>query len=151
MRCLTLECEPGYLGIQFSGIMNRITFIKHYLLAILVFNLAACSTLQEVSVENAMRNSKPSGVDYGSLVEVKTFDKQTAKFRVTVMNADGLGGSKAFFRYEDMASLKVEGPKNSGDDAWMIIGGILGAAALIWLIASADSVRVCSPSPCENP
>ena len=137
--------------MQSSGIMNRMTFIKHYLLAILVFNLAACSTLQEVSVENAMRNSKPSGVDYGSLVEVKTFDKQTAKFRVTVMNADGLGGSKAFFRYEDMASLKVEGPKNSGDDAWMIIGSILGAAALIWLVASADSVKVCSPSPCENP
>ncbi|MGB5290363.1 MAG: hypothetical protein WBN41_02785 [Lysobacterales bacterium] len=127
------------------------TFIKHYLLAILVFNLAACSTLQEVSVENAMRNSKPPGVDYGSLVEVKTFDKQTAKFRVTVMNADGLGGSKEFFRYEDMASLKVEGPKTSGEDTWMIIGGILGAAALIWLIASADSVKVCSPSPCERP
>jgi len=125
------------------------TFIKHYLLAILVFNLAACSTLQEVSVENAMRNSKPSGVDYGSLVEVKTFDKQTEKFRVTVMNDDGLGGSKTFFRYEDMTSLKVEGPKNSGEDAWMIIGGILGAAALIWLISSADSVKVCSPTPCE--
>jgi hypothetical protein len=127
------------------------TFIKYYLLAILVFNLAACSTLQEVSVENAMRNSKPSGVDYGSLVEIRTFDKQTAKFRVTVMNADGLGGSKAFFRYEDMASLKVEGPKSSGEDTWMIIGGILGAAALIWLVASADSVKVCSPSPCSNP
>lgn len=127
------------------------TFLKHYLLAILVFNLAACSTLQEVSVENAMRNSRPSGVDYGSLVEVKTFDKQTAKFRVTVMNADGLGGSKNFFRYEDMASLKVEGPKSSGEDAWMIIGGILGAAALVWLISSADSVRVCSPAPCESP
>jgi hypothetical protein len=56
-------------------------------LAILVLNLTACSTLQEVSVENAMRNSKPSGVDYGSLVEVKTFDKQTVKFRVSVMNA----------------------------------------------------------------
>ena len=131
--------------------MSRMTFIKHYVLAILVFNLAACSTLQEVSVENAMRNTKPSGVDYGSLVEVRTFDKQTAKFRVTVMNADGLGGSKAFFRYEDMASLKVEGPKSSGEDTWMIIGGILGAAALIWLIASADSVKVCSPSPCSNP
>ena len=127
------------------------TFIKYYLLAILVFNLAACSTLQEVSVENAMRNTKPSGVDYGSLVEVRTLDKQTAKFRVTVMNADGLGGSKAFFRYEDMASLKVEGPKSSGEDAWMIIGGILGAAALIWLVASSDSVKVCSPSPCSNP
>ena len=127
------------------------TFIKHYLLAILVFNLAACSTLQEVSVENAMRNSRPSGVDYGSLVEIKTFDKQTAKFRVTVMNADGLGGSKAFYRYEDMASLKVEGPKNSGEDAWMIIGGILGVAALVWLVGNADTVRVCSPAPCENP
>ena len=127
------------------------TFIKHYLLAILVFNLAACSTFQEVSVEKAMRNSRPSGVDYGSLVEVKTFDKQSAKFRVTVMNADGLGGSNDFFRYEDMASLKVEGPKNSGEDTWMIIGGVLGAAALIWLISSADSVKVCSPSPCDVP
>ena len=127
------------------------TFIKHYLLALLVFNLAACSTFQEVSVQKAMRNSSPPGVDYGSLVEVKTFDKQTEKFRVTVINADGLGGSKKFFRYEDMASLKVEAPKSKSDDTWMIIGGILGAAALIWLIASADSVRVCSPSPCERP
>jgi len=127
------------------------TFIRHYLLALLVFNLAACSTLQEVSVENAMRNSKPSGVDYGSLVEIKTFDKQTAKFRVTVMNADGLGGSKAFYRYEDMASLKVEGPKSSNEDAWAIIGGILGVAALVWLIGNADTVKVCSPSPCEFP
>ncbi len=127
------------------------TFIKHYLLALLIFNLTACSTFQQVSVQNAMRNSRPSGVDYGSLVEVKTFDKQSAKFRVTVMNADGLGGSKEFFRYEDMASLKVEGPKTSGEDTWMIIGGILGAAALIWLISSADSVRVCSSSPCERP
>lgn len=127
------------------------TFIKHYVLALLVFNLAACSTFQEVSVQNAMRNSPPSGVDYGSLVEVKTFDKQTKKFRVTVINADGLGGSKNFFRYEDMASLKVEGPKNNSDDTWMIIGGILGTAALIWLFASADSVKVCSPSPCERP
>lgn len=125
------------------------TFLKHYLLAILIFNLAACSTLQEVSVEQAMRNTKPTGVDYGSLVEVRTFEKQTAKFRVTVMNADGLGGSKEFFRYEDMASLKVEGPKTSSEDTWMIIGGILGAAALVWLVASADSVKVCSPSPCE--
>ena len=127
------------------------TFIKHYLLALLVFNLSACAAFQEVSVQKAMRNSPPPGVDYGSLVEVKTFDKQTEKFRVTVINADGLGGSKYFFRYEDMASLKVEAPKSNSDDTWMIIGGILGAAALIWLVASADSVRVCSPSPCERP
>lgn len=127
------------------------TFIKHYLLALLIFNLTACSTFQEVSVQNAMRNSRPSGVDYGSLVEVRTFDKQSAKFRVTVMNADGLGGSKEFFRYEDMASLKVEAPKSDNGDTWMIIGGILGAVALGILISNADSVSVCSPSPCDRP
>jgi hypothetical protein len=127
------------------------TFIRHYLLALLIFNLAACTTLQPVSVENAMKRSPPRGVDYGSLVQVKTFDKKTAKFRVTVINADGLGGSQNFFRYEDMASLKVEAPKNNSNDTWMIIGGILGAAALVFLISSADSVSVCTSTPCENP
>ena len=127
------------------------TFIKYYLLALLVFNLAACSTLQPVNVESAMKNSPPRGVDYGSLVQVKTLDKQTAKFRVTVINADGLGGSKKFYRYENMASLKVEAPKSNSGDTWMIIGGILGAAALIFLVANADSVSVCTPTPCDRP
>ena len=127
------------------------TFIRYYLLALLVFNLAACTTLQSVSVENAMKNSSPRGVDYGSLVQVKTFDKQTAKFRVTVINSNGLGGSQNFYRYEDMASLKVEAPKSNSNDTWMIIGGILGAAALVFLISSADSVSVCTSTPCENP
>ena len=126
-------------------------FFKHYLLALLVFNLAACATFQEVSVQNAMKKSPPSSVDYGSLVEVKTFDKQTAKFRVTVINADGLGGSKDFFRYEDMISLKVEAPKSNNNDTWIIIGGILGAAALVFLIANVDAVPVCSPTPCDSP
>lgn len=127
------------------------TFIKYYLLALLVFNLTACSTLQPVSVEGAMKNSPPRGVDYGSLVQVKTLDKKTAKFRVTVINADGLGGSKKFYRYENMASLKVETPGNNSGDTWMIIGGILGAAALIFLVANADSVSVCTPTPCDRP
>lgn len=129
------------------------TFIKHYLLALLFFNLAACSTLQPVSVESAMHNSLPASVDYGSLVEVKTLDKKTAKFRVTVINPDGLGGSQNFYRYEDMASLKVEVPSSNSnsDNAWLILGGILGAAALVFLVANADSIKVCSPSPCDRP
>ena len=127
------------------------TFIRYYLLALLVFNLTACSTLQQVSVEDAMRKSPPRGVDYGSLVQVKTFDKKTAKFRVTVINADGLGGKQNFYRYEDMASLKVDAPKSDNSDTWMIIGGILGAVALGILISNADSVSVCSPSPCDRP
>ena len=126
-------------------------FIRHYLLALLVFNLAACSSLQPVSVEGAMRGSPPRGVDYGSLVEVKTFDQQAVKFRVTRLNAEGLGGSEDFYRYEDMASLKVESPGQNNKNATSIILGVLGVAALVFLVANADSVAVCSPSPCETP
>jgi hypothetical protein len=125
------------------------TFIKHYLLALLVFNLLGCSAMQTVSVESAMKYSPPQGVDYGSLVEVKTLDKYTAKFRVTVINADGLGGSENFYRYENMASLKVEGPKNKNNNTGTILLSILGAAALVFLIANADSVSVCSVPPCD--
>jgi len=128
-------------------------FIKHYLLALLVFNLAACSSMQSVNVENAMQHSPPRGVDYGSLVEVKTLDKRTVQFRVTAINADGLGGGDSFYRYEDMSSLKVERPENQnkGSNATAIILGILGAAALVFLVANADTVVVCSPSPCDPP
>jgi len=127
------------------------TFIKHYLLALLVFNLAACSTLQPVSVESAMQNSPPPSVDYGSLVEVKTLAGQTVKFRVTVINADGLGGNQGFYRYQDMAALSVETPGKIDGQATTIILGILGVAALVFLVSSADVVTVCSSAPCNEP
>jgi hypothetical protein len=133
-------------------LMNRIKFFRYYVLALLVFNLAACSSLHTVSVESAMQNSPPRGIDYGSLVQIKTFDKQTAKFRVTVINADGLGTSNHFYRYENMESLKVEAVKSGeGTDTLSIVLGVLGVAALIALVANADSVAICSPSPCQNP
>lgn len=130
---------------------RRMTFIRHYLLALLVFNLAACSTLQPVSVESAMQKSPPAGVDYGSLVELKTLAGQSAKFRVTVINADGLGGNQGFYRYEDMATLKVEAPNKSKTGLATILLGVLGVAALVFLISSADSVSVCTPEPCTFP
>lgn len=132
--------------------MDRIKFLRHYLLALMVFNLAACSSLHTVSVESAMQHSPPRGVEYGSLVQVKTFDKETYKFRVTVINADGLGTSNHFYRYENMASLKVESVNSSeGTDTLSIVLGVIGVAALIALVANADSVVVCSPSPCQHP
>ena len=130
--------------------MQSMTFLKRYFLALLVFNLAACSSLQTVSIESAMRNSPPPGVDYGSLVAVKTLAGETAKFRVTAINADGLGGNTGFYRYEDMASLRVEAPAREGTGLGTILLGVLGVAALVFLISSADSVTVCSPAPCER-
>ncbi len=128
--------------------MNRLIFAKRYLLALLVFNLAGCSSMRTVSIESGMQFSPPPGIVYGSLVEVKTLDKRTAKFRVTEITDDGLGGKQGFYRYEDMQSLRVDqSVKNEGKTAGYILGA-LGIIALIALIANADSVAVCSPSPC---
>lgn len=131
--------------------MRQRRFVCRYLLALLLFNLTACSTMQAVSVENAMRHSPPPGVDYGTLVEIRTLDDRTVKFRVTDISPEGLGGQAGFFRYEDMKALKAERPDRSQGNAVAYIMGALGVAALIALIANADDVRVCSPGPCPPP
>jgi hypothetical protein len=126
-------------------------FLKNYALCLMLINLTACSSMQPVDIENAMRQSAARGVDYGSLVEVKTLDRQTRKFRVTEMSDEGLGGKPGFFRFEDMKSLRVETPRGNNDSTWSYILGALGIAALIALVANADSVSVCSPGPCPQP
>ena len=129
--------------------MNYFIFFKRYLLGLLVLNLAACSTLQPVDIESAMQYSPPRGIDYGSLVQVKTLDKRTVKFRVTEITDEGLGGKQGFYRFEDMKNLRVDNP-GKNDDTLTYILGALGIAALIVLVASADSVTICSPSPCPT-
>lgn len=128
--------------------MSHFVFFKRCVLSLLVLNLAACSSMQPVSIESAMQYSPPHGIDYGSLVEVNTLDGRSAKFRVTEISDDGLGGKQGFYLYEDMKSLKVDhSGRNKGNTANYILSA-LGVIALIALIANADSVAVCSPSPC---
>ena len=132
--------------------MNK--FLTRYVLCLLLLNLTACSTMYPVSVEQAMQQPQPTGVDYGSLVEVKTLDRKTAKFRVTEMTPEGLGSSAGFYRYEDMQSLKVDNQqrkKGDNGETWAYVLGVLGVIGLIALAASSDSVSVCSPSPCTSP
>ena len=127
-------------------------FLKHYLLSLLLLNLAACSSMQTVNVESAMQSTKVRGIDYGSLIEAKTLDKRTVKFRVVDITPEGLGGNQGFYRYEDMTSLRVENPNaNNNDTTWGYILGALGIIALVALVANADSVAICSPSPCPEP
>jgi hypothetical protein len=127
-------------------------FLKRYLLSLLLLNLAACTSMQTVNVESAMQSTKVRGVDYGSLVEVKTLDKRTVKFRVVDITPEGLGGNQGFYRYEDMQSLRVENPNaKNNDNTLSYILGTLGVIALIALAISSDSVAICSPSPCPEP
>ena len=139
----------GALCVRLA-VMNLLRLLSRYLLALLLFNLAACSTMQTVNIESAMQYPPPRGVDYGSLVKVRTLDNRSAEFRVTEITDDGLGGKPGFFRYEDLKSLKVEQPGKEVN--WgMILGGILAVAAVVLLIDNADSVRVCSGTPCPGP
>lgn len=120
------------------------------LLPLLLFNLVACASMQTVSVESAMQHSQPPSVDYGSLVRVRTLDNRTAEFRVTEITQEGLGGKSGFFHYQDMESLKVSGPERQGN--WgAVFAGILGVAALVYLVDNSDEVRLCSGAPCPGP
>ena len=131
--------------------MNFSIFFKRDLLSLLVLNLVACSSMQTVSIESAMNYSPPRGIDYGSLVEVKTLNKRTIKFRVTEITDEGLGGKQGFYRFEDMKSLRVDAPAQGESNAAAYLLGALGVAALVALVISADSVAICSPSPCPQP
>ena len=126
-------------------------FALRYLLSLLLLNLAACSTMQPVNLENTIQASSARGVDYGSLVEVRMLNGDRATFRVTEIGPTGIGGKPGFYRFEDMRSLKVENPHaDRGETALNWILGIIGVAAFVALIAHLDSVRVCSPSPCPE-
>ena len=130
--------------------MNRIAFTRNYLLALMVFNLTACASMQTVDVENAMRFPPPPGIDIGSLVEIKTLDDRRLKFRVTDATNLGLEGKYGFVAYEDMAQLKIDtSARNKGKTADYILSA-LGFVALIALIGSADTVHVCSHPPCDD-
>jgi len=98
-----------------------------------------------------MQNTSARGIEYGSLVRLETLGHQKVKFRVTEITGEGLGGNQGFYRFEDMLSLKVEkSTKGDSDKALAWILGALGVGALIFLVANADSVSVCSAQPCPR-
>lgn len=128
-----------------------IRFLSRYLLCLLLLNLAACSSMQTVDLERAVQTSNARGVEYGRLVEVKTLDNRTVKFRVTEIDDTGIGSTDEFFSFAEMKSLKADNPNSkSSENAWNYVLGVIGVIALIALAANSDSVSVCSPSPCPE-
>jgi hypothetical protein len=126
-------------------------FLGRYLLCLALLNLAACSTMRTVDLQRAVQTSNARGVEYGRMVELRTFDGRSARFRVTEMTDEGIGNGEAFYRFADMERLRVEDPNSkAGESTAYMILGILGVIALVALAVNSDSVRVCSPSPCPE-
>ena len=125
--------------------------MKQLVLALLVLNLAACSSMQPVRVSDLKGNPAPAEVREGDRVEVTTRDGEKFEFSVTELNEIGLGGKFGFIPYERMRSLSVRQPGGEFGDSGYWIGIVLGAALFVAIIASADSVSVCSPGPCPEP
>ena len=125
--------------------------MKQLFLALLVLNLAACSSMQPVRVSDLRGNPAPAEVREGDRVEVVTRDGEKFEFSVSELNEFGLGGQFGFIPYERMRSLSVRRPGSEFGDSGYWIGAVLGVALFIALIANADSVSVCSPGPCPEP
>jgi hypothetical protein len=125
--------------------------MRKLVLAILVLNLAACSSMQPVRVSDLKGNPAPAEVREGDRVEVTTRDGENFEFNVTELSGVGLGGKFGFIPYEKMRSLSVRQPGADFGDSGYWIGILLGAALFVAIIANADSVSVCSPGPCPEP
>jgi hypothetical protein len=121
--------------------------MKRACLALLVMSLAACSSMQPVSVSDLANGQAPAEIQTGDRVEVISRDGEKFEFTVTEVNAIGLGGKFGFIPYQNMRRLSVRRPGSDPED-YVWLWGILGAALFVAIIANADSVSVCSPSPC---
>jgi hypothetical protein len=122
--------------------------MRHWLLSLLIVHLAACSSLQTVAVRDVQAGGESGPVQVGDRVEVVTHGDEKLSFAVTDITPDGLAGQFGFMRFDDIRRLRVRRPGQGGGEHAGWILGALAVAALVALVASADSVSVCSGTPC---
>ena len=122
--------------------------MKQLILALLLLNLTACSSMQAVSIQDLENPDIPSEIQHGDRVEVITNDSEKLEFAVTDITTEGIGGRFGFIPFENIRRLRVQGSAQAADGGATWIWGVLGAAALVALIVSADSVYICSGTPC---
>ncbi|MDT8320367.1 MAG: hypothetical protein RQ826_07550 [Xanthomonadales bacterium] len=123
--------------------------LKRIVLSLLLLHLTACSGMQPVSIHDLRDPQVDPPLRVGDRVEVITRDSEKLEFAITEIDHDGLRGSFGFVPYDDMRRLRVRRTGGSAEDyEWVWI--MVGVAALIALVASADSVTACSPGPCPS-
>jgi hypothetical protein len=122
--------------------------MRQLILALLLLNLTACSGMQTVSIQNLENPDIPSDIQHGDRVEVITHDSEKMEFAVTDITTVGIGGKFGFIPYDNIRRLRVQRPGSTGGQSTTWLWGVLTAAVLVALVASADSVSVCSGTPC---
>jgi len=122
--------------------------MRNFLLSMLILHLAACSSMQPISVQNVQNQGEDSGLYIGDEVEIITNDSEKLDFAVTDITNEGIGGKFGFIPYPEIRSLKVKRSGASDGSSLSWLWAALGIVALGAIIASANSVTVCSPGPC---
>lgn len=121
--------------------MRTVIPLSRYLLALLLFNLAACSTMQPVAVPDGPY--APNSVQVGSMVELVTVEGVEHRFTVKEVTGQGIGGSAGFFHYSEIESLQVQVP---GEGRTVL--GVIAVAALVALFyAGVNEAAKVSLSP----
>ena len=87
--------------------------MKQFILVLLLFNLAACSSMQTVSIQNLENQETPGEIQHGDRVEVITHDSEKLEFAVTDITSSGLSGKFGFIPFANIRRLRVK--RASGD------------------------------------
>lgn len=100
------------------------------LLAVTAFLATGCASLQPVALNNSTGHVGRPAVNVGESVVVKTTSGQTRKFTVTSVEDDALVGKNVRVPYADMASLDVSRQGEHKVSTGLIVGIVIGVAAL---------------------
>ena len=122
--------------------------MRQLILSLLIFHLAACSSMHAVSVRDVQAGSESSPVQVGDRVKIITKSNEKLDFAVTDLTPQGIGGKFGFIPYDNIQRLMVNVPSTSDDSSYTWLWVLLGIGVTAALVASADSVTVCSGSPC---
>jgi len=125
--------------------------MRQFILSLLLTHLAACSGMQTIPLQEIQRPGENSPLQIGDRVEVVTRDNEKLDFAVTDITTEGVAGKFGFIPYQHIRRLSVHRPGHRNDNNLAWLWGLLGVAAVVALISSADSVTVCSGTPCPQP
>ena len=110
--------------------------LARYLLALLLLNLAACSTMQPVALpENGYA---PDSVVIGSQVELLTTEGAIYRFAVTEINEAGVGGEPGFFPYSEIETLQV---REAGEGTVLVAIVITVALGMLFALAIDEATK----------